>query len=193
MKVTSRDFVTAWILLTSLALSASAQEPQWSQSFGSLSYDEGYDVAVGPSGNILITGAFTDSTDFGGGVVIGAGFRDIYVAKYDPDGNHLWSRAFGNNNSQHGESIAADGSHNVLVAGDFLGSVNFGGGTLTSVGGWDMFLAKLDPSGNHIWSQRFGSTVSSNADGARAVVVDESNNVYLAGYFSGTVSFGGAS
>ncbi|MDH3215143.1 MAG: SBBP repeat-containing protein [Candidatus Krumholzibacteria bacterium] len=191
MITVSRSILIVSILLASYALPASAQQPQWSQRFGGAIWDEGYDLAVDLSGNVLITGAFTDTVDFGGGPLFGAGSRDIYVAKYDANGGHLWSQGFGNNNSQRGESIAADASHNVVVAGDFSGTVNFGGGSLVSIGGWDMFLAKFDASGNHIWSQRFGSTVSSNADGARAVAVDGSGNIYLAGYFSGTVDFGG--
>ena len=76
-----------------------------------------------------------------------------------------------------------DGSGNVLVTGTFEGTVDFGGGPLTSTGVSDIFLAKYDPNGNHIWSQRFGGTSS---ESVRAIAVDGSGNVLVTGSFTAT-------
>jgi hypothetical protein len=84
-------------------------------------------------------------------------------------------------------SVATDASSNIFVTGYFNGSVNFGGGTLTSAGGQDIFVAKYSPSGAHLWSKRFGGAA---IDGGQAVDVDLNGDVVVSGYFSGTASFG---
>ena len=81
--------------------------------------------------------------DFGGGPLTSAGGIDIFLAKFDPAGNHLWSKRFGDGFSQIGYSVTVDGADNVLFTGAFSGSVDFGGGPLTSAGGIDIFLAKF--------------------------------------------------
>ncbi|MBI4705509.1 MAG: hypothetical protein HY744_30820 [Deltaproteobacteria bacterium] len=124
----------------------------WSKAFGGASI--GYSVAVDGSGSALVTGSFDGTVDFGGGPLTSAGGYDIFVAKLDNAGGHLWSKSFGDASGQGGWAIAADGSGNVLVTGGFAGAVDFGGGPLTSAGGGDIFVAKLDPSGNPVWQPR---------------------------------------
>jgi hypothetical protein len=69
--------------------------------------------------------------------------------------------------------VAVDGAGNVLLTGDFDGTVDFGGGPLTSAGSDDIFVAKLDAQGNHLWSKRFGDSYYQQAD---AVTVDGARN-----------------
>ena len=69
---------------------------------------------------------------------------------------HSWSALFGDEEEQVGISAAIDPSGNTIVAGSFWGTVDFGGGALTSAGAQDIFVAKFDPDGLHLWSKRFG-------------------------------------
>jgi len=163
----------------------------WSKRFGDASvheYQEGYRAAVDETGNVIVTGGFEGAVDFGGGPLTSAGSVDIFVVKFDPDGNHVWSKRFGDASLQFGYGVAAGGSGDVIVVGDFVGTVAFGGDPLTSAGIWDIYVAKFDASGDHLWSKRFG-----DADGqaANAVAVDGSGNVIVTGDFNGTVDFGG--
>ena len=160
----------------------------WSKDFGDPDYQYARGVAVDASGNVIITGPFAGSVNFGGDVLTSAGQYDVYVAKFDPDGMHLWSKRFGDLNSQVANAVAVDAAGNVVVAGDFAGAMDFGGGALTSAGNTDIFIAKLDPNGAHLWSKRFGD--SSNQTPCD-VAVDASGNAILAGQFSGMVNFGG--
>jgi hypothetical protein len=134
-----------------------------------------------------VTGFFTDTVDFGGGVLTSAGGTDIFVAKFDSSGNHVWSQGFGDPNSQYGRSVTADPSGNVTVTGDFYGTVDFGGGTLTGAGS-GIFVAKFGSGGNHVWSQGFGGW---GHQYGRSVTTDPSENVIITGDFGGTVDFGG--
>jgi hypothetical protein len=114
--------------------------------------------------------------------------NDIFLAKYDANGVHQWSKRFGGSSSDTGYGVAADGSDAVIVAGTFLGTADFGGGDLVSVGSSDIFVAKYDASGVHQWSKGFGSTT---ADGGFAVAANTSGSVVITGYFTGTADFQG--
>ncbi|MBK8596410.1 MAG: SBBP repeat-containing protein [Holophagales bacterium] len=160
----------------------------WSKRFGDASAQTGTAIAVDPNGNVVGTGSFNGTVNFGGTPLTSAGSTDIFLAKYDSGGTHAWSKRLGDASAQTGTAVAFDGSGNVVVAGSFNGSTNFGGGALTSVGGADAFLARYDPDGTHTWSRAFGST---GTDSGNGVAVDGTRDVVLTGGFQGTVNFGG--
>ena len=162
---------------------------QWSQRFGSATPDNGNAVAVDASGNVIVTGVFTGTVNFGGSNLISAGASDIFFAKFNAGGTHQWSQRFGSTGIDIGESVAADASGNVFLVAAFSETVNFGGSNLISAGVYDAVLAKYNTSGVHQWSQRFGST---GVDIPLSVATDGAGNVVAAGYFNGTVNFGGS-
>jgi FlgD Ig-like domain/Beta-propeller repeat len=151
----------------------------WSKRFGDGIGQAPNDVAVDPSDNVLVTGLFDGTLDFGCGPMSSANGIDMFVAKLDPTGACLWSKRAGDNNMQIGNTVATDPSGNVFVAGDFSGSIDFGGGALTSAGSTDMFLAKLDPNGAHLWSKRFGD--ATGTESATSIACDAAGHVSLAG------------
>ncbi len=160
----------------------------WSQRVGGTAYDYASAVACDPSANVVLIGYFFSSADFGGGALMSAGNSDIFVAKYDPNGAHVWSRRYGSTFRDEGYAIDTDPSGRVLAAGAFRLTVDFGGGPLTSSGNLDMFALQLDAAGTHQWSRRFGDAAD---DAARAIVDDGYGGVFLTGYFNFFVDFGG--
>jgi hypothetical protein len=159
-----------------------------SSRFGDASHQDGHHVAVDGAGNVLLTGYFQGSVDFGGGPLSNIGDHDVFVAKLDPQLGHLQSRRFGDEGLAAGKCIAADAAGDVIVAGYFASSIDFGGGPLTSAGGDDVFVAKLDPQLGHLRSRRFGDAANQLPVG---VAVDADGNVVLTGIFEGLVDFGG--
>jgi hypothetical protein len=156
----------------------------WSQRFGDSNAQLPSQLAVDSAGNILVTGYFYGNVDFGGGLLTSAGGADVFVAKFDPDGNHLWSKRFGEANAQFGWEVAVDAMGNVLIGGSFSGTLDMGGGALT---GWnEMFVAKFDSAGNHLWSKRFGGSMVLNG-----MTMDSAGNALLMGWFTTQVNFGG--
>ncbi|UCH84853.1 MAG: T9SS type A sorting domain-containing protein [Candidatus Latescibacterota bacterium] len=186
----SHACVAIFIGVLLAAISVSAQEPVhiWSGGYGDSGLDYGEAIAVDPVGDIVIAGYFYNTIDFGGGLRTSAGGADIFVAKFDPWGQHLWSHRFGGTNNQHSYAVTTDPDGNVIVAGYFEDTVNFGSGLMTSAGSTDICVAKLDPNGNPLWSTRYGD---SSPQYAFAVATDGSGNIYIAGDFLGTVDFGG--
>lgn len=162
----------------------------WSQRFGSTGNDMGTAVAADSLGNIYVGGTFEGTVDFGTGPLTSSGLRDIFVVKYNSStAGVVWARKYGSTGDDMLSGIALDSAGDVAIAGKFQGSVSFGGATLTSAGADDAFVAKITgASAAHSWSRRFGAA---SGDLATGVAVDGSNNVVLAGYFAGSVDFGG--
>jgi hypothetical protein len=147
-------------------------------------------VATDSSGNIVVTGYFNNTVDFGGGPLTSTGYKDIFLAKYSPAGTHLWSKRFGGTSQEAGNAVSIDSSNNILLTGYFYGTVDFGGGPLSKPSAADVFLAKYTAAGAHLWSQVFGGTIASDNAIANDVSVDGNGNVIIGGYFTGSADFG---
>jgi hypothetical protein len=171
-----------------------AQTFSWAKSLGSGSNEEGRGVAVDASGNVYTTGYLTGSGDFdpGPGVVTltSAGSTDVYISKLDALGNFVWAIRMGGTGPQSAAAIALDNSGNVYVTGQFNNTIDLDPGPgfagFTSLGAQDVFIAKYDPSGNYVWSQRFGSMYH---EAASDIAIDGSGNIITCGVFTGTTDF----
>ena len=173
-----------------------AQSPTltWAKQLGSTSNDYGNSVFVDASGNVYTSGSFQGTVDFdpGAGVsnLTSAGSDDIFVSKLDASGNFVWAKAMGGTSADASKSILIDASGNVYTTGLFRGTCDFDPGAgvsnLTSAGTDEIFISKLDASGNFLWAKRIGGT---SGDRGLSIVVDGSGNVYTTGYFQGTVDF----
>src|SRR5262249_13442363 len=153
--------------------------------------DRGYGVAADSAGNVLLTGYFAGSVNFGGTLPLtSTGPLSAFVAKYSPTGVYSWAQAITSTGANTGYGVAVDSRNNVIVTGSFQGASDFGGTILTSVGSSDSFVVKYLPGGGLAqWAHRYGNT---SGDIGYAVTVDNGDNVLATGYFAGTVSFGGA-
>lgn len=172
----------------------------WAYGFGSTSLDRGLSIAVDPFGNVIITGEFRNTIDFDPGpgtfnLTAPSGLADFFILKLDNDGNFIWAVSIGDpaSNADLAYSLATDDFGSVYITGIFGETVDFDPGVSTflltpvSGGGFrDVFILKLDESGNFIWAKSIGGTSS---DIAFALTVDLSNNVIIGGHFYGTVDF----
>jgi hypothetical protein len=164
----------------------------WAKSAGGTNSDYANSVAVDASGNIYLAGYFASPTiTFGSTTLTNAGSYNIFLAKYDANGNVLWATSAGGTTSDFVNSVAVDTSGNPYVAGWFNSSaIIFGSYTLTNMGAGssDMFLVKYDASGNVLWANSAGGA---EFDFATSVAADISGNTYAAGVFgSSSITFG---
>jgi hypothetical protein len=162
----------------------------WAIRLGGVNQEFVEDVAVAGDG-VAVVGTFATSTNVGGSEIMGRGVYDVFVAKYlDASGAHAWSRGFGGAGIDEGHTIAVAGS-DVIVAGEFQQSVNFGGPQpLTSANNsTDVFVARYaGDNGAYAWAFRHGGT---SADEAMDVTVAD-GALYMSGKFNPPASFGGA-
>ena len=149
----------------------------WTHQLGRAKWDYNWAVAVDADGNAFISGS-----TFGNLGGANAGWSDAFLAKYDSDGNLLWTRQLGTSTYDYSYSVAVDAEGNALVSGVTYGSL---GGS--SAGSNDAFLAKYDSDGNLLWTQQLGT---SSGDSSTSVAVDASGNAFISGYTEG--SLGGA-
>jgi hypothetical protein len=103
----------------------------------------GRGVDFDDAGNVIATGTFNISADFGGGTLTSAGFTDIFLASYDATGSHLWSRCYGGATYDYGQGVCTGGPGELWLTGSFQQTVDFGGGPLTSAGSTDIFVARF--------------------------------------------------
>ncbi|MFO0678338.1 MAG: hypothetical protein U0169_17505 [Polyangiaceae bacterium] len=145
-------------------------------------------LAHDPSANVYVTGSFEGALQFGlaPSRMQSNGATDVFVVKFDSLTRHQWSRSFGNATTQSGTAVAADGTNGVYVGGEFTGTIAFDGTTLTSRGGTDVFLLKLDAAGAVVFARGFGST----GDDTLGAVTVGSGGVAIAGSFDGAIDFG---
>lgn len=166
----------------------------WVKSMGGADYDFGNAITIDATGNLYVTGAFQTTADFDPGAgttnLVSAGDYDVFVAKLDANGTLLWARGMGGANYSTASAIAVDASGNVYTTGPFWSSGDFDPGagtvTLTSAGITDVFLSKLDASGNYVWAKALGGT---GQEESFSLALDASGNVYTTGFFNGTVDF----
>ncbi|MFH1654017.1 MAG: SBBP repeat-containing protein [Pseudomonadota bacterium] len=148
----------------------------WTKMLGSSYTDYGESLAIGKSGNIYVTGFAGD--DLGEKTYMGDG--DIFLAKYDPSGNRLWTRMLGSTAGDIAYGITLDQNENIYLTGKTSGNLDGNKNT----GNEDIFLVKYDPSGKKFWTKQIGSK---DSDIASSVAIDKSGNIYLSGYTNGAL------
>jgi len=156
--------------------------------------NRGYSITADASHNVYVTGEYRATADFDPGIGVfnltSNGSYDIYILKLNSDGDFLWAKSIGESSSDSGEEIIIDSLGNIYVAGYFEGTVDFDPSSdvfnLTSNGGKDLFIQKLDENGNFIWATSIGGTAT---EIPRGLLIDSAGALYLTGLFQNTVDF----
>ncbi|MBI4701540.1 MAG: hypothetical protein HY744_10330 [Deltaproteobacteria bacterium] len=167
--------------------SGAVPEHVWSFSFGDDKEQFGQALCADQSGNVFVTGGFDGTLNLGGTPLQSAGGGDVFLAKFDTSGAHVWSKGFGDAKTQEVYGIACDGAGAVIITGRMVGSVDFGGGLKSGLGSWSLFLAKLDATGAHVWSGVYGDGQNQRGTG---LAIDSSNNILVTGEVKKTIDFG---
>jgi hypothetical protein len=166
----------------------------WAKTFGGTLQDVAYDIDLDQNGNIYTTGHFENTVDFDPSAstytITSLGLQDVFINKLDPSGNFIWTKVLGGANSNVPYSIDVDATGNVHTAGYFSGNIDLDPSastyTINGLGGFDIFISKLDAFGNFLWGKSIAGTSN---EIAYAITTDASGNVYTTGYYAGTVDF----
>lgn len=184
-KLTSRGGTDA--MLIKLAPSG---DLEWIKQFGGRYNDTILRLAVDAQGSVFVQGQFRDKASWGGAELVAGGGadNDVVLAKYDSNGEHVWSQRFGNAFDDVAGGVAVDPSGAVTMVGAFDKSVSFGpGDDHHSLGESDIFIARFTGAGKLEWARTFGGE---RADIAYGVAVDAAGNSVTTGWFERMVDFG---
>lgn len=186
------------IILISITFFLPAQNLIWAKSIGGTGDDLVNSIGVDANSNIYVCGSFTNTVDFDPGpgtTNVSAGARDIYISKYDNQGNFIWVKRISSASSYAiGCSfIDVDDNGDFIITGWFQSTVDFDPGPgaklltakMNTAGDGDIFICKFDQNGNLKWAKSF---YGSNGSGA-CVKTDLSKNVYTTGYFGSRGNF----
>ncbi len=162
----------------------------WAKPFGPVTNIN--DLKVDSNENVFITGSFSSSFSFNSVNQVSNGNEDVYFLKFNNQGQEQWCKTFGSNsiNSEAGNSIAIDSNADILVAGNFSGTVDFDAGTgsfpLTSIGNRTGFITKYNQNGSHLITVKFDG--ANNASESRLNSIDiQNSSIYVTGLIYGTI------
>lgn len=171
----------------------------WAKSIGGKYSDTGFAMAVDPkNGDVCVTGEFRRQVNFNpadSSHILNAGpYPAIFILKLDSEGNFVWAKPIGgpSNAGSAGYAIAIDpnGNGDIYTTGNFKGEIDFNSGNsrnfhLSSTGREDVFISKLDNSGNFVWAAAMGG-ISDDKGNAIAFDPADEGGVYIMGNFTKT-------
>ena len=157
----------------------------WARRFGGPGDENAFDLAVDAAGNIVISGWFSGTVDFGGVSLTSRGATDMMVAKYDAAGRLIWARSFGGAAGDGGNEIATTGAGEIAVAMIADGPTSIDGTAYQGGGGTrDSYLLRLGPDGSLRWVATFNGT---GTERIRAVTMNEAGEVWAGFQYRGTL------
>lgn len=194
-----RIFLTTSILFLISCSHAIAQKWIWAKGAGGSndsSWSATFNICTDNNGYIYATGNYNGNVWFGS-KKISSGFYgntdgDAFITKYDLNGNTKWVKSLDIPSTASwatGYSIKADNLGNVLMAGYFQDTIIIDNYTFMSKGSIDGVLIKYDSSGNVIWAT---CSINNTMGDTRYIstVTDKAGNIYVAGYFNGSIQIG---
>jgi hypothetical protein len=168
-------------------------------------FAESRDIAIDADNNVYLSGVFTGSVNLDepnadtpeNNFTSNLSSRDIFIAKYDSNGNYLKGASFGGSGRDEAMGIRIGSDNSVYLLGSFIGQINLDTmdpknkkTLIFSNGGRDSFLAKYDKDFKYVWNKRWGG-VNDDEPAASGLEIDKSDNLYVVGNFAGSISMGG--
>lgn len=159
----------------------------WSRRAGGQSADYVTGLAIDAAQNIVITGYYYNSLNFGDTSLISSGSSDIFTAKFNPGGDLLWTNSAGGSSSDQSRSVSCDTEDNILISGSFYYDITLGDTTLSTLNPVGVVIARYLPNGQLDRAIQLDGTYLSAEN---YIIADQDGGFYLAGNFSESIHFG---
>lgn len=155
-----------------------SQQWKWVSGTGGNSFNEGHALDVDKFGNVFQAGSFTGTISLGNSTFKSFGEKDIFISKYNFEGDHIWSKSAGGTKNDYPAKIKISSDKSFFVTGSFSGTCNFDNYTVISKGEADIFIAKYSEDGELLWAKSAGGN---GKDEVFGLTLDEENNAYITG------------
>lgn len=171
----------------------------WARTAGGSGYDYGHSLVVASDGTAYVTGTFEKEADFSQLKLASRGQNDLFLAKYNSDGEVVWAAQAGGASQEGTGILAIDPEGGVLLSGSFRGTATVGTNVVTALASafdQDVFLARYDGFGNVRWVRQVGhSSPDLDTPGSLAVKVTTDGtsyhtNVFFSGHFYNNATIG---
>ncbi len=141
----------------------------WAHAIGGTAYDQGLDIDIDPFGDVVTVGYYLGNVDFNPGIDTfmlnsNSGSTDIFINKFDANGNFKWAKSFGGPNTDMCRTITTDAQGSIYSP-----------------------IFKLDTAGNYIWNTGGIFSSVSGGEDAFSIAVDHYGNLYTTGNYGGVV------
>ncbi len=192
MKKNTFIFILLYIVMDFGAWSQ-ANVLDWAYCYGSASgfQEVGTSVTYDAAGNLYAIGYFSGTVDFdpGPGIFNMSAMgpsHNVYILKLNADGEFVWARKFSGYSDSRPWDLILDSIGNVYITGQYYNTTDFDPSindfVMTPVGVEDIFITKLDPSGNFMWAKSIGGSAN---DVGRSIAMDSNGNLIITGVFQG--------
>ncbi len=161
----------------------------WVKNWGGTGDDQTRAICTDAGGNVIVTGLYAGSTlSIGTFTFANGGYVDMFLAKFDPNGNPIWANIANGGKGEVGTSVSCDTNGNVYVGGYFgslflwFGSIilnNTNTNNLLAIN--DAFIAKYDSNGNLLWAK---NPTGTGADEFSSLEIDAAGDICVSGTFN---------
>jgi len=136
--------------------------------------------------NVYLTGSFSDTLFVDDQLLIAQATEDVFIGKWDQNGQLVWLKNFGIRGLNRASEIAISQSNEVIIGGNFKGMLALESDTITAnTPDFDVFLAALDKNGTPKWLQKAGGVLE---DDFKSLALDPAGNCYLVGQYTGRLT-----
>lgn len=156
-------------------------ELQWAKQFGGSGEDNIFDADCDQNGNVILSGYFEGSVQFGDITLNSLGGLDMVVLKIDPMGDVLWAVNFGGMLDDGGNEVTVSGE-NIIVGAQSIGNFTAGDFAFENTGGHDAYLLSITPNGIVEWVR---AVQGSGHARAKSIAVDNEGTIFFGGDFEG--------
>lgn len=161
----------------------------WGESFGQSGDEMSFGLSTDQDNNVYMSGMFnSESLTFGSSTINNQGGDDMFVLKYDTDGNKIWIKGFGDIGNENVRGLSVDENNEIVIIGEFDGPyTSIGGNVLYNQGAFDLFFIRLSSTGDVLWANSYGGN---RDDKSISISIDDLGNTFVTGFFlSDTLAF----
>lgn len=166
---------------------------QWVETFDGESGSRDNDIAIDDEQNLYIVGGFDGTRLFGTTSLTSAGGNDVFVVKYDENGNFIYAKRAGGPLDDRANGVTYSSDQHIYLTGEFRDKAGFGLDSVNNNGGpsgKDIFVSRMTKDGTFQWVKKAGS--NSGGDRGNGVVTNDQGNIFVTGQFRGVSKFGGS-
>jgi len=158
----------------------------WAKQGGNASFTNGNIQVKNTNNGIIAAGDFVETAQFGQEEVVSNGSSDIFIARYDENGEIIQVQSLGGENEELFKFLNVDNEDNIIISIMFTDFITINGTEYTSLGGQDVLLIKFNSDLSFQWVKHYGTGLT---DYVKGMDMDEDGNILLFGKFKNEIDF----